>query len=428
MSFNTDKNQLIARYRRGTEQALEQADFLNHPDMIVLQALTVYLSILQHTGETRSAWLLAGVLVRISASMKLHRDGSHFADITPFEVEMRRRLWWQICFIDSRSEDVQVSQFKISEGMFDTDIPTNTNDVNLDPEISKPPTVAESWTDMTPFLIHCEVWKLSRRLQSISAADHALSPDIDERLDIFQRSQARIEETYLKHLDPNQSLHSFVATSTRLFLTKIDLILHTKEHPARAVESQSANTQQSDKVFTCSLSIIEYTYALQNEPGWSGWAWQIKGRQPSWHALRVVLAHLCTHGWDQISERAWSSSKRSFDSIPATARIDPRYQQLSMMVTAVRRNRPDETAGESRNPHTDRTHTTASNLPTPLPQVGISEAASTWTPQEPLFGMTDGPNNNVLSDDLSLEMDWQPWDEIARELVPSLEFWDIGGL
>jgi hypothetical protein len=250
VNFNTDKDQLVARYRLGTEQALEQADFLNNPDIIVLQALTIYLGVLQHTGETRSAWLLAGVLVRVAVSMKLHRDGSDFPNITPFEIETRRRLWWQICLIDSRSEDMQVSKYKLSEGMFDTEIPANTDDANLGPGMSKPPVVAERWTDMTVFLIHCEVWKLSRRLQSVTAASHASPPDIDERLELFQRSQTRIEDTYLKHLNPNQPLHSFVATIARLFLTKVDLILHTKQHslltPHRAIKYSCRRCQSSN--------------------------------------------------------------------------------------------------------------------------------------------------------------------------------------
>jgi hypothetical protein len=42
--------------------------------------------------------------------------------------------------------------------------------------------------------------------------------------------------------------------------------------------------------------------------------------------------------------------------------------------------------------------------------------------------MADDSNNNAFSDALNLEMDWQAWDEIAGELEPSLEFWDMGGL
>jgi hypothetical protein len=432
VNFNTDKNQLVARYRLGTEQALEQADFLNNPDIIVLQALTIYLGVLQHTGETRSAWFLAGVLVRVTVSMKLHRDGLHFANITPFEIQVRRRLWWQICFIDSRSEDVQASEYKLSEGMFDTEIPANTNDANLDPGMSKPPVVAERWTDMTIFLIHCEVWKLSRRLQSATAASYALPPNTDGRLELFQQSQARIEDTYLKHLNPDQPLHSFVATITRLFLTKVDLILHTKQHSARATEPQPADISQSDKVFMSSLSIIEYIYALQNEPGWSGWSWQIQGRQPPWHALRVVLGQLCTRRWEPICERAWPPAKRSFDSLPEAARRDPRYQQLLVLASAVQRNRADElhhqTSRVSTNAHVDLTSATALTLSAPFAQVGISGTVSTWTPQEPFLVMADESNNNAFSDVLSLEMDWLVGDEIAGELEPSLEFWDMGGL
>jgi hypothetical protein len=42
--------------------------------------------------------------------------------------------------------------------------------------------------------------------------------------------------------------------------------------------------------------------------------------------------------------------------------------------------------------------------------------------------MADDSNNNAFSDALSLEMDWQAWGEIAGELEPSLEFWDMDGL
>jgi hypothetical protein len=432
VNFNTDKDQLVARYRLGTEQALEQADFLNNPDIVILQALTIYLGVLQHTGEARSAWILAGVLVRIAVSMKLHRDGSHFANIMPFEIEMRRRLWWQICLIDSRSEDVQVSEYKLSEGMFDTEIPVNADDANLDSGMSKPPVIAERWTDMTVFLIRCEVWKLSRRLQPVTAASYALPPGIDERLELFQQSQAKIEDTYLKHLNPNQPLHSFMATIARLFFTKVDLILHTKQHSARATDPQPADASQSDKVFMSSLSIIEYTYALQNEPGWSGWSWQIQGRQPPWHALRVVLDQLCTRRWGPTCERAWSSAKRSFDSLSEAARRDSRYQQLLVLASAVERNLVDEhhyqTSGASTNTHVDLAPATALTLSAPLVQVGISGTVSTWTPEEPSLVMADDSNNNAFGDVLNLEMDWQVWDEIAGGLEPSLEFWDMGGL
>lgn len=431
-NFSTEKDHLFARYRLGTEQALQQADFLNHPNITVLQALTIYLGVLQHTGEARSGWCLAGVLVRVAVSMKLHRDGSHFADITPFEIEMRRRLWWQICFIDSRSEEVQVPEYKVSEGMFDTKMPANADDAKLDSGMSTQPVAAEKWTDMAIFLVRCEVWKLSRQLQSVTAASYALSPDLDERLESFQQPQSRIEDIYLKHCDPYQPLHSFMATSARLFLTKVGLILHTKQRSAKATELQPADTSQSDNSFISWLSIIDYTYSLQNEPGWSGWSWQIQGRQPPWHALRVVLGQLRTHSWGPIGERAWSSATRSFDSLPEAARRDPRYDQLSVLISAVQRIRAgvlhDQISGASTKAHLDLASTTASTLSAPLAHFGISGTVPTWTPQEPFSVMTDDSNNNALSDVPSLEMDWTVWDDIAGEVGSSFEFGDMGDL
>ena len=103
-----------------------------------------------------------------------------------------------------------------------------------------------------------------------------------------------------------------------------------------------------------------------------------------------------------------------------------------MLASAVQRNRADElhnqTSGASTNTHVDLTSATALTLSAPLAQVGISGTVSTWTPQEPFLVMADDSNNNAFSDVLSLEMDWQVWDEIAGELEPSLEFWDMGGL
>lgn len=345
---------------------------------------------------------------------------------------MRRRLWWQICFIDSRSDDTQVSTYKLSEEMFDTKIPANADDANMYPEMSNPPAVEQVWTDMTVSLIQCEIWKLSRRLQSIKAASHTLTPDIAERLKLFQRSQAKLEETYLRLLNPNQPLHSFVATSTRLFLTKISLILHTKHSSAKATEPQRTDIPQSDTVFLSSLSIIEYTYALQSEPSWNGWRWQIQGRQPPWRALRAVLSQLCTRPWEPFCDRAWSSAKKSLDNLPETSRTDPRYQYLLVLSSTVQRIRANEAhyknPGGSADSHAEAKLVTASTLSAPLAQFGINENDSNWTPPEPSLTAANGPDDTIFSDFLSSEMDWQAWDEVSGEMGPSLDFWDMGGL
>ena len=382
MNFSTEEDKLRARYRLGTEQALEQAEFVNNPDLVVLQALTIHLSVLQNLGETRPAWIPAGVLVRMAVSMKLHSDGTHQPNLGLFEMEMRRRLWWQICLIDARSEDSQISGYKISEEMFDTTVPANVDDMNLYPEMLNPPTVVERWTDMTVFLIRCEIWKLSHRLQTASP------PDIESKLALFQQSQAVIEDT---HLDQIQPLHCFVAASTRLFLSKVDLILHAKHCSSGTTARRSADySSYLNKVFTSSLSIIEYTYSLQNEPKWSVWHWQIQGREPPWHALRFVLTHLCTHSWEASYERVWSMVGETLGSIPETVRRDPRYQRLMELASAVESKQDHATIHQrdlalSMDPNSDLMSARAMEalrVSTPRAQDSISRLVCTSTLQE----------------------------------------------
>ena len=68
------------------------------------------------------------------------------------------------------------------------------------------------------------------------------------------------------------------------------------------------------------------------------------------------------------------------------------------------------------------------SLSAPLAQLRVSETGSTWTLQEPILDMSDNSGNNNFSDLPDLDMDWQLWSDIAAELEPSLEFWDVGGL
>lgn len=432
MNFNTDKTDLSLRYRLVTEQALEKADFLSHPDVTVIQALAIYLGVLLHTGETRSSWILTGVLIRIAVSMKLHQDGSTTSSITPFDVELRRRLWWQICLIDSRSDDMQVSQFKISEGIFDTKPPINVDDTHIYPGMSTAPVNRKSWTDTTILLIGCEMWRLSRKLQAVPAAILALPSDIDQKIALFKETQARVEDLYLKHVDSTQPLQSLVAANARLFLTKVDFILHAKRNSTRATGISPSEISTSDKEFMMSLSIIEYTSSLQTKPewrNWKAWSWQIQGCQPPWAALRTVFGHLCTRYWDPICERAWTSAKASFDSLPEVLWGEPSYQQLLGLVAVVERRRADilqlqhnqTTIISNSNQSVDSAMATSSALSASLAQIGIDGLVSPSQAQSQFFHMENSFDHTAHNSDFDLQLDWQNWDNISG----NSSFWDV---
>jgi hypothetical protein len=48
---------------------------------------------------------MTGVAVRLGQTMGLHRDGITLG-LSPFETEMRRRLWWHLVHLDFRAADM----------------------------------------------------------------------------------------------------------------------------------------------------------------------------------------------------------------------------------------------------------------------------------------------------------------------------------
>ncbi|KAL5330518.1 hypothetical protein ACEPPN_000035 [Leptodophora sp. 'Broadleaf-Isolate-01'] len=80
------------RYRFGVEQALARAHFLDTSDLTTLQAFVLYLAVVRCEDDTRVGWALMRSAIGVAQSMGLHRDGNIFK-LSPFDVEMRRRLW-----------------------------------------------------------------------------------------------------------------------------------------------------------------------------------------------------------------------------------------------------------------------------------------------------------------------------------------------
>ncbi|TVY60097.1 Bikaverin cluster transcription factor bik5 [Fusarium oxysporum f. sp. cubense] len=157
IKLHAEKSDLVARYRTGTEIALTLADFINTTELDVIQAFSIFLDTVQTMESPKYVWSVAGLLARVAVSAGLHRDGSNFPGMSPFNIEMRRRLWWNILFIDGRSGSDQIAEASLHEEMFDTKLPTNVNDTDLDPSMKVPPITRNAITDTTPILVRSEL-------------------------------------------------------------------------------------------------------------------------------------------------------------------------------------------------------------------------------------------------------------------------------
>ncbi|KAF3928160.1 hypothetical protein AA313_de0205082 [Arthrobotrys entomopaga] len=334
INFSTTKEQLIARYRLGTEQALQKAHLLVTMDLHTLQALAVYIYVLQTNGEQDLAWTLTGILVRTAIRLNLHKDGSKIPSLEPFEVEMRRRVWWQICLIDACSGSRGVPELSISESMFNTRLPSNIDDADFNPKSSSLPVPEERKTDVTIFLIRCQIWRqLTLRLLPLLTTKNAPGPQLDEIRTLFAETVASMHRKYLDHLDTKIPLDGFVTVMMMRFFARVRLCIleFSRSQPSSGMTEE----QLTDEILSHSISIIEYTHTAQTEPRYRPWYWAMRDKPPLYHVLGTILQQLLTRKWDVTFERAWDVASKYMNTVKEE---NPQYERLIRLRDMVQRH------------------------------------------------------------------------------------------
>ncbi|TKX19193.1 fungal specific transcription factor domain-containing protein 69 [Elsinoe australis] len=309
-----ERSVLLSRYRFAVEQALARANFLTAEELVILQAFVVFLMCLRRNNDARVIWTLTGLLVRMSQTVGIHRDGTHFG-LPPFEVEMRRRLWWQVCILDVRASEDHGCDPTIVEQSFDTRMPLNVNDSDMSPGMKEFPKEHKGCTDMSFCLIRFEVANTFRRLNYVPPAPnrcHTYLSSItrEEKEKWIQECHDMLEEKYLKHCDMTVPLYWVTATVARLIMSKMWLIVY---HPYQRQDGGASLPQDiKDKLFITSLENIEYALLLETETRTMKWGWLFKTYM-QWHAMAFILSELTKKTKGPLVERAWLAISRVRD-------------------------------------------------------------------------------------------------------------------
>ncbi|KAF2754981.1 hypothetical protein EJ05DRAFT_467985 [Pseudovirgaria hyperparasitica] len=323
------RDTLLRRYRFGLEQALARAHFLDSQEIIVLQAFVIFLILLRRNDDARIIWTLTGLVVRIAQTIGLHRDGTHFS-LTPFEIEMRRRLWWQVCILDARSSEDHGSDPTISEAQFDTQMPLNVNDADLYPEMRELPESRKGFTEMTFCIIRFEVANMFRQIVyvppgPVKCPSQFANLSIQDKETWITNCHTRLEETYLKEVDMTIPLFWVTATVSRLILSKMWLVVY---HPFQRLDGGASLPQEvKDKLFITSLESVEYSILLETEERTRKWGWLFK-TYVQWHSLAFMLSELCTRTRGEAAKRAWKAIEATVASRFPSPFTDGKKAQL----------------------------------------------------------------------------------------------------
>ncbi|KAF2690947.1 hypothetical protein K458DRAFT_355288 [Lentithecium fluviatile CBS 122367] len=136
----------MAFYREKVVQCLILGDYTKCPPYTLEVFLSYFVMEYLRSRDTQfGIWLLVGMLVRIALRMGYHREPSKFPNISPFQAEMRRRIWSMIVQLDLMSS-IQVGLPRmIQPSMSDVMEPRNLTDADLDENMTElPPSRPES--------------------------------------------------------------------------------------------------------------------------------------------------------------------------------------------------------------------------------------------------------------------------------------------
>lgn len=319
VEFPCEKLEVLKRYKICLDRLLMTTDLMNRPDMPSLQALAIYVTCLRVHEVGRSVWVLNGLAIRLAQSIGLHRDGSSF-QLSPFETEMRLRLWWHLCVLDSRAPEDQGFQPTVDVMNRELRLPLNVNDNQIYPGMTRFPVESDGWTEMSFFLIQTESCRLLHpilELQDQTSADALLNNIMEKRKTMEEHGQyLSAKYGIISDSGPPNDLSRIAIQHITTAGKKMEFVLQLREEIGMRKQKEGQDDTTPDVLklsFKLACDGLESNYVLLKEGLASRFRWFFN-MYTQWYALAYVLRCLCSSsipgGFE--TERAWALVEELF--------------------------------------------------------------------------------------------------------------------
>ena len=452
------KKRILNRYIVAAQRALAQANFLKSSDIAVLQAFFFFLISIRSALNPRVFWLFTGIGVRIGQGIGIHRDGATLG-LSPFQTEMRRRLYWHMSIVDRLASQLAGSGSLIGVGFPDLLMPLNVNDEDLHPDMTAPPPERKGATEMIFIMTRFNFFHYSKRFSNgqtgqeggdfKSLAMSAFGSAADREKKITELEDI-LESRYLRYCDPLVPLHALTMLMARSGITGIRLMA---QHPIHRSDGGAGMTSsEKDQLFTLSSRIIGYHNQCMELPQLQRFRWET-GAYFQFGAMVYLVGELrhrvsgteVDEAWHQVADifrlrpeladgkrilhialtsltlKAWKAREAELIRINDTAEPPPFIAAIMLQKVAAHRkhDKPPHQAGQapSHVPPTEQ----FSTMQTPIPSSANGPlGVETWNTTVSDFcnfdGLDDGTtSNNLGMIDTTSPMDWAAWDSMMKD-------------
>lgn len=392
--------------------------------------------------------MMQGTVMRAAQSIGFHRDGDNFR-LTPFEAEMRRRIWWHLFSHDARATEDHGITIDVLDHASDIKFPLNINDDDMDPGMTELPPARPGWTDMTLPMCMYRLTQMMLQLQhEITAAPTATTEA--RRLELVREHTAYVEELQ-RQCNPVVPLQRATVQMVRLVHIKFDFVSRLQLVTAsqggggggggrggcgssssgrpEGPHSCSRAPHATDESLLGACQIVELSQAIEADELLQSFRWSCE-IYVQYHVILYLLWHLCVRplGASSNTERAWSAVNMAFDSEIArqrrqrvgggTARANPKWTVLTALRDKALRireavlNVPTNTAGTNTydldailpsvpgvSVPAQTAASTSSAVPVTVPDVDVTTDFGDGTDDSNMGWDTSFLDWNVLADD-----------------------------
>ncbi|EEA26447.1 hypothetical protein EYB26_006155 [Talaromyces marneffei] len=330
MALPSEKHELLKRYKKSLDQLLMATELMNRPELVSLQALAIYATCLRVHEVGRSVWVLNGLAIRLAQSIGLHRDGASL-QLSPFDTEIRLRLWWHLCVLDSRAPEDQGFQPTVDVINRGLRLPLNVNDNQIYPGMTRLPVESHGWTEMSFFLIQTESCRLLHPILNIQYqySTNAFLGIREKRNLIDEHGRSLMAKYGMLPGDAaaaSTDLLHIAIQHTATAHKKMQFVLQLREEVSMQKQKGAQGDSISDvekRSFKLACEALECSRVLLREgiASRSGLQWFFK-MYTQWYALAYVLRCLCGSPQGPETERAWTLVEELF---PLGMSLDDEY-------------------------------------------------------------------------------------------------------
>lgn len=306
-------NKLIDVYTGLAQQALVNARFLQKPNFITLQALTLFLVAQRAKSDPSNLWQLTGVAIRIAQQLGYHRERAlQSPSVSVFQAELSRRLWWELAHLESfAAKQCGVTSIVFSQGFWDTNRPLNINDSDLHPEQTSLQKETHGITEMSFCSARFEVGELTMAYTNPDKS----SLDLNQVDAIIDDLQQRLENRLLKFCDPSIPMHRMLQLFGRSAVARIKLTVRRRSMYAKS----GLSLEERDKTFLLCLQLAEAPNTFAKDKTVQRFLWQANAFFPL-DAFMFLLAEIAYRTAAEPLpvpvETVWSEIEKAYDSQP----------------------------------------------------------------------------------------------------------------